>query len=60
MLLMKCQNPRPHSGQLHPPGADLGLLTGGSQSVVVIYRSSYEPGDGGGGTTQVSLYLQKG
>ena len=26
------------------PGADLGLLAGGSQSVVVICRSTYEPG----------------
>ena len=30
-------------------GADLGLLAGGSQSVVVICRSTYEPGVGVGG-----------
>ena len=28
-------------------GADLGLLPEGSQSVVVICRSTYEPGGGG-------------
>ena len=33
------------------PGADLGLLAGGSQSVVVIRRSIYEPM--GDGTTHV-------
>ena len=29
------------------PGADLGLLAGGSQSVVVICHSTYELGGGG-------------
>ena len=29
-------------------GADLGLLAGGSQSVVVICRSTYDTGRGGG------------
>ena len=33
-------------------GADLGLLPEGSQSVVVICRSTYEPGGGGGGGVQ--------
>ena len=37
-------------------GADLGLLPEGSQSVVVICRSTYEPGGGGGssGVTRLS------
>ena len=38
-------------------GADLGLLAGGSQSVVVICHSTYEPG---GGATHVSFYLHNG
>ena len=29
-------------------GANLGLLAGGSQPVIVICRSTYEPGGGGG------------
>ena len=41
------------------PGENLGLLAGGgSQSVVVIFRSTYDRGGGGGadGTTYVSFY----
>ena len=37
-------------------GADLGLLAGVSQSVVVMCYSTYEPG---GGATHVSFYLRK-
>ena len=35
------------------------LVGGGSQSGLVICRSTYEPG-GGDGATHVSFYLQKG
>ena len=35
-------------------GADLGLLPEGSQSVVVICRSTYEPGGGSSGVTRPS------
>ena len=37
---------------------DLGLFAGGTQSVVVICHSSYEPEEGG--ATHVSFYLRKG
>ena len=38
--------------------ADLGLLAGGSQSVMVICHSTYKVG--GGGATHVSFYLHNG
>ena len=38
------------------PGVDLGLLAGGSQSVVVICHSTYN----WGGATHGSFYLHKG
>ena len=43
------------------PAVDLDLFGGGSQSVVVIYHSTFERVGGGvRGTTKVSFYLQKG
>ena len=43
-------------------GVDLSLLAGGSQSVVVICRPTYELDGGGwvGRSSHVSFYLQKG
>ena len=41
------------------PGADIGLLAGGSQSVVVTCHSTYELGGDRRGP-HVSFYLHKG
>ena len=42
------------------PEVDQDLFGGGSQSVVVMYRSTFERVGKVRGTTKVSFYLQKG